>query len=184
MHGISDFQVPGRNQESDSAARRLRQAVRLAGGNRTVAGLSGVPLGTLNSYLAGGTMKVPALVALADACGVSVEWLATGRGETLSETKRQQLDARPLTTTEEAAPKAEPRALFALVDMALMGNAIEMATEALKRRGVKSVDNRRLAQIICLIYDTLSDDLLNSSSRDSSVKTTSNELDRILFKEQ
>lgn len=35
---------------------------------------------TLNNYIAGRDMKVSALIALADACGVSLEWLATGHG--------------------------------------------------------------------------------------------------------
>jgi len=36
-------------------------------------------------------MKRPVLVALADACGVSIEWLATGRGLMLSEAYRSLL---------------------------------------------------------------------------------------------
>ncbi len=38
-------------------------------------------------------MRRDVLVALADACGVSIEWLATGRGQFLSELNRQMLAA-------------------------------------------------------------------------------------------
>lgn len=41
---------------------------------------SGMPLGTLSRYQSGREMKASALIALAQATGVSLEWLATGRG--------------------------------------------------------------------------------------------------------
>lgn len=61
-------------------AERLRQAVSLGGGPGKVSEKSGVPLRTLNNYMSGRSeMKATALVHLADACGVSVDWLASGR---------------------------------------------------------------------------------------------------------
>lgn len=57
---------------------RLRDAVKRAGGGTEVATRSEVPLSTLNGYLAGGEIKLSNLIKLARACGVSVEWLATG----------------------------------------------------------------------------------------------------------
>ena len=86
-----EFRVPASNPELGSRADRLRRAVKLAGGNLAVARQAGVPLGTLNKYIAGRELPADNLVALADACGVSVEWLATGRGEMLSEAKRKLL---------------------------------------------------------------------------------------------
>lgn len=60
-------------------ARRLGEAVRAAGGSAEVAARGRVPLRTLANYLsAKSDMKIPTLVALARACGVSIEWLATG----------------------------------------------------------------------------------------------------------
>ncbi|WP_072612685.1 S24 family peptidase [Granulibacter bethesdensis] len=60
---------------------RLRQIMKELGGNNILSKKSGVPVGNLNRYIAGQEMKVSALVALAQACGVSVEWLATGKGK-------------------------------------------------------------------------------------------------------
>lgn len=60
---------------------RMREAV---GKNNQseVARRAGVSTRTLQRYLdGGGGLKLTALVAIADACGVSVEWLITGRGD-------------------------------------------------------------------------------------------------------
>lgn len=59
---------------------RLRRAVRASGGNEAVAARAGVPLSTLGTYIAGGEWKLSRALALAAACGVSLDWLATGRG--------------------------------------------------------------------------------------------------------
>lgn len=61
-------------------AERLRDAVRRAGGTAVIVRATNMPTPTLNNYLSGRDMKVSALVTLADATKVSVEWLATGRG--------------------------------------------------------------------------------------------------------
>lgn len=61
-------------------AERLRDAVKHGGGGKEISARSEVPLGTLNGYLAGGEIKLSNLLKLARACGVSVEWLATGNG--------------------------------------------------------------------------------------------------------
>ncbi|ABI62371.1 Transcriptional repressor [Granulibacter bethesdensis CGDNIH1] len=74
VNNRSDFlQVKERSQ-------RLRQIMKEFGGNNLLSKESGIPVGNLNRYIAGQEMKVSALVALAETCGVSVEWLATGRG--------------------------------------------------------------------------------------------------------
>ncbi len=66
----------------DRTAERLREAVRGAGGNQAVALKSGVPLGTLNNYLRAITEpKAVALTQIAQACGVSLDWLMTGQGQ-------------------------------------------------------------------------------------------------------
>ena len=58
---------------------RLKAAVKAAGGNRVVASHVGMPVGTLNRYLAGRDMKASAMISLAASCNVSLEWMATGR---------------------------------------------------------------------------------------------------------
>lgn len=58
---------------------RLRQAVRSAGGNQVVADRSGVPVATVNNYVRGRNgMKIEPLAALAQSCGVSLQWLVYG----------------------------------------------------------------------------------------------------------
>jgi transcriptional regulator with XRE-family HTH domain len=61
-------------------AERLKQAMNFGGGGAAIARRIGMPIATLNNYLAGRDMKASALVALAEAAGVSIEWLGTGRG--------------------------------------------------------------------------------------------------------
>lgn len=59
-------------------AERLRAAVKRAGGNTQVAIRAHMNVGTLNNYIAGREMKASAMIALAKACGVSLDWLAEG----------------------------------------------------------------------------------------------------------
>lgn len=72
----SDFADGEKERE---IGRRLAAAVKNAGGNKAVSAKSGVPLRTLDRLLAGQEPKVSHLVQLSDACGVSLDWLATGR---------------------------------------------------------------------------------------------------------
>ncbi len=68
-----DFGVGGAKSEMRE---RLRRAIRDAGGNQAVAAKSGVPLGTVSNYVRGiSEPKAAALGALAEACGVSLDWL-------------------------------------------------------------------------------------------------------------
>src|SRR5579863_194431 len=61
-------------------AARLRRVMREAGGNQAVADRAGVPVATVNNYMrARNGMKVEALALLAEACGVSLDWLVNGR---------------------------------------------------------------------------------------------------------
>ncbi|MFZ4411129.1 MAG: helix-turn-helix domain-containing protein, partial [Paracraurococcus sp.] len=77
-----DDELPGSDAEPGSAerAKRLRQAVKLAGGGSAIARRIQMPLGTLSRYQRGREMKAGAMIALAEATGVRLEWLATGAG--------------------------------------------------------------------------------------------------------
>jgi phage repressor protein C with HTH and peptisase S24 domain len=87
--------LPGSEPEHGSAERseRLRQAVQLAGGGSAVARAAGMPLGTLGRYQRGRDMKASALVSLAAATGVHIEWLATGKGPMLAADVAPTLEA-------------------------------------------------------------------------------------------
>lgn len=60
-------------------AERLREALAKGGGRIKVAEQIGIHPQSLTRYLAGRDMPTSNLVAIAEACAVSLEWLATGR---------------------------------------------------------------------------------------------------------
>ncbi len=68
------------DDQTDIAERadRLRLAVTNANGPAAVANRAKMPLPTLTNYLGGRDMKASAMVKLAAACNVTVQWLANG----------------------------------------------------------------------------------------------------------
>ena len=74
----TNFRVAPANPETAERAKRLREAVRGAGGNKAIVASSGVPNSTLSDYLAAKEWKFATAVSLAEACRVSLDWLATG----------------------------------------------------------------------------------------------------------
>lgn len=84
-------------EEISKRADRLKEAVRLGGGAVVVARKIGMPIPTLNNYLAGRDMKASAMVLLAEGAGVSLDWLATGKGTPQgASSEPRQLDAEVL----------------------------------------------------------------------------------------
>ena len=59
---------------------RLAMMVSQAGGARVVAERAGLSNQTIYRYLKGEEVRLRALIAIARACRVSLEWLLTGRG--------------------------------------------------------------------------------------------------------
>ncbi len=101
---------PEANRDAPELAERLRAAIKLAGGATQVAARSRIPYRSLRHHLSGRDMKRPVLVALADACGVSIEWLAAGRGDMFTAQHRAALsmptvqpapDGKTLIPTQE-----------------------------------------------------------------------------------
>lgn len=137
---------------SDTAARtsRLRQAVDAAGRNKAVAKRAALSVGTLNNYLRGRDMPTNNLVALADACGVTIEWLATGRGP------MRPGEAGSAAPVPPAPTPVSPK-LFSIMEMDLMGECLEAAFDQLRRRN-PNPSWRRVAQIAALLYDQLKED--------------------------
>ncbi len=149
----------------DAVSQRLRQAVTQAGGHAAVVAKSGVKRSTLTRFLAGHEIKQRALVALADACRVSVEWLATGRGDMHAawantaawphpvpgeQPDGSTVAAGPVLPLQAAPPP--PASLFSQMDMDRMAAAID-ASDALFRRNNAVPDARRRAQLLALLYD-------------------------------
>lgn len=60
---------------------RLKALVEERGGNRAFADFAGIPLSSLNNYLSGTAMKLPVLIKIADAAGISIDQLI-GRDQT------------------------------------------------------------------------------------------------------
>lgn len=70
-----------KTQEMASFSERLRAAVKAAGGVALISQQAEVPKRTLETYLSGQTEpKVSKIIAIAESCGVGVEWLMTGDG--------------------------------------------------------------------------------------------------------
>lgn len=120
---------------------RLRSAIKAAGGPSDVARRSGIPLSTLNGYLRGVEPKLGSLVALAEACAVSVQWLATGR----------ESPAAAAATTPQ--PSVAP-ALLTIVDMALFDGAVQGAIDLCHQRGLEPAGHN-FAVLVCALYDQM-----------------------------
>ena len=110
---------------------------------------SGVPLGTVNNYLAGGEWKVSTALALARACGVSLEWLATGEGK--QATPAEDLSRKPL---------------FSFVDVDLMARALEAVAQMQHTAGI-TPGSRRTVQALLLIYDDLVEKARDAGASDA-----------------
>ena len=141
---LDNSRVQTTNPEAVRRAERLKEAVKLAGGNLAVATKASVPLSTLNSYLSGREMKLSTAVPIAAACNVRLDWLATGDG--------------PMTPGRETAP-AEPQKTaplppptpFAGIDVAQLAKALQAAASAFQTAG-KNPSMHQLAQITALLY--------------------------------
>lgn len=71
-------------EDATNAQERLRFCADRAGGRLTLAEKTGIPLRTLDNYLGGRSeLKLPNAAAICDAAGVSLKWLASGRGAVL-----------------------------------------------------------------------------------------------------
>lgn len=77
---MADLTVEGAEPANAERANRLKRAIKGIGTAKQAAERAGVPLGTLNAYLAGREMKFSNAAAIADATGVRLEWLANGQG--------------------------------------------------------------------------------------------------------
>ena len=110
-----NFHARDEKVEIVDRAKRLQLAVREAGGATQVAIRAHMPLSTLSRYLNGRDMKASALVSLAKACGVPVEWLADGHGTTTESVEVRSPSAAPEGAGDTIAIKffeAEPSAGF------------------------------------------------------------------------
>jgi hypothetical protein len=139
--------VSSDNYAADEVRRRLSAAISGAGGKTIVAARSGVSLRSLDYYLVDREMKLGALVALAAACGVTVEWLATGRGP------MRPGEPSPV----EPTPPATPAKLFATLDIDLLAECLATAMDQLQRHSPHPSWGRAV-QMAALLYDQIKED--------------------------
>lgn len=135
--------------QMETLGERLRQAVRAAGGNQAVAEKSGVPLGTLGGYLSGGEQKLSNTVALAEACGVTVEWLATGRGPM----RPGEAPPPPPPPAETAEPSVFNA--YGTMDIDALAECAEAIFLQMGTMGITKPPLRRVIQAALLLYDEL-----------------------------
>jgi transcriptional regulator with XRE-family HTH domain len=163
----ADFDVAGVKSEVAERAARLKTAVKAAGGNQAVAQRASMNLGTLNNYIAGRDMKAASMVALAKACNVSLDWLATGREPPQTPADRaraavsvalDQMTGKPLPSQKtpeisglgmEQAPLRAPHQLS--LDAVALAKSIEIV-EAMVVPNGGSITSLASARRIASIY--------------------------------
>jgi phage repressor protein C with HTH and peptisase S24 domain len=67
------------NRQTEELVFRLREAVEKSGKQKDVAARAGIPASTLSEYLKGREVKLSVAARIAEACNVSLEWLASGK---------------------------------------------------------------------------------------------------------
>ncbi len=75
---LSDLTEITENRQIDFRYERMKKAVDAAGGNLVVAPAANVAPSTLSGYLNGSEWKLGVAKKIADACGVSLQWLMFG----------------------------------------------------------------------------------------------------------
>jgi hypothetical protein len=121
----SDFGDPAGKSEADARGERLKDAVRAAGGPSTVIAKTGISESTLGNYQKGGEMKLSSAIALAQATGVRLVWLATGIGPRTDAGAEQ-------AATPPAKPPAPSPLLSDRVDMEKLVPAYRAALQVEK----------------------------------------------------
>jgi len=109
---MSDSQCPIQINESDTFANRLRSLIE----GESIAGFArhvGVPEANIHTYLRGMTPQMDKLIRIATACGITVEWLATGRGirsaAAMRKAEKSQHNAPPVLHVTHNEPALTPQ---------------------------------------------------------------------------
>jgi DNA-binding phage protein len=147
------------NLTDDSALVRLRTAVREAGGLSQVSNRAGIPTRSLSHYLEGREMRVGTAAALADACRVQLEWLATGRGpKHVEHYTPDPADQLPAGATVAVGPTMPlPHGAFGHLNVDRMAEALRRA-QRLYEEEKRAPSPRRFAQILLLLYDEITEE--------------------------
>lgn len=137
--------------DAKSLGDRIKLAVKQAGISReAVAKAAVIGNSTLGTYMKGADIQVSTLFALAEATGVTLEWLATGRGP-------MRPGEAPPPPEPPPAPPAKPAPLFSSVNMDRLADAYAAARQLLAARGIAEPRAIDLVRIMSTIYDELTD---------------------------
>jgi transcriptional regulator with XRE-family HTH domain len=125
------------NRVVEERRARLRLALKSAGGNSEVARRAGIPLGSLNEYVAGREPRLVYAAALAKACNVSLEWLATGEG--------------PMVRLDLPASGSDAGGLLRTINTDRLATAMDL----IDRRLPAGADTRDRALAVVALYDII-----------------------------
>lgn len=115
------------SQALESLSARLRRCVKIAGSGDDLARITAIPRRTLESYLTGDSEpKAGRLAAIAEATGVTLDWLVRGKGP-MRLGQDAPAPAAPAAMAEAAAPSTDAR---------LMGRLVEKILAVYKEMGV------------------------------------------------
>jgi transcriptional regulator with XRE-family HTH domain len=128
---------------SDDLASRIKTVIG-AESARSFAQRAGVSPSTLRSIMQGHRPNVDNLIAIADAAGVSLDWLAKGSGA-----------IPPSVAANPAASTGSPAASPASMDEDLFGRIVEGIRQAYKNQGA-GISDRDLGRLSARIYGDLS----------------------------
>lgn len=151
-------------------SKRIKEAVKKAGGQKAVSTMTGIPLRTIANYTADiSTPKVPALRVIAEAADVSLEWLATGEGEPsgfaaskeiahMTQIRNTMESISEINSIQETAQKINARLLEEIVVM-VDGYM-----------GTEKIEPKRLARLYAMIYDYCIEDKAQGIDRDNVIR--------------
>ncbi len=132
-------------------AERLRHALKLAGGPSKVSARSGMSLRTIANYSSERSeLKASSLVRLAEACDVSLDWLATGMPPVHRVDRIMRF---------EADAGGEPKTVL---DEALLAKVIAAVEDVPASR---SLAPHKKAQVLCTLYSMWADSEIPSHEK-------------------
>ncbi len=171
------------NRIAAERAQRLQEVIRAAGKVPAVSRKTGIPIGTLRHYQRGRDIPSASLVVLADACAVSVEWLASGRGSRAPSWLGKPAFIDPEGTEARGEPyKLSPdmpsytieeeqkltRGLLGIIDVDRLADALETTEKMLQEKGAIAPSWRHLLQMAIVLYDAGIHSEKKSQDRDKS----------------
>ncbi len=148
--------ICGYGMQMSDLAERLKEAAELVGGLNELAKRVDVPRRTLGNWLSGRTPKPEALKRIADATGVSLEWLITGDGRKIEEDPGFSKAMQKLLDTLPTVQQLEQEKVAAQEAFSLAMESIDKRLQ--QSQGLESADQIRQARHVISSYDPDADE--------------------------